>query len=136
MTAIIDHPDFFLLDQDLSPEDIELRDKVRAFGQKEILPTINEYWERAEHPEPVFAKLPELGIIGSFIPGYGCPGFSRVRLRALWLASSAVSTARSTRSWACTPICAWAASTCSVTRNSETAGSRSWPSSRRRAPLP
>lgn len=77
MTAIIDHPDFFLLDQDLSPEDIELRDKVRAFGQKEILPTINEYWERAEHPEPVFAKLPELGIIGSFIPGYGCPGFSR-----------------------------------------------------------
>ena len=77
MTAIIDHPDFLLLDQDLSPEDIALRDKVRAFGQKEILPVVNEYWERGEHPDPVFAKLPELGVIGTFIQGYGCPGFTR-----------------------------------------------------------
>lgn len=77
MTAIIDHPDFLLLDQDLSPEDIALRDKVRAFGQKEVLPVINEYWESGEHPDPVFAKLPELGIIGTFIQGYGCPGFTR-----------------------------------------------------------
>lgn len=77
MTAIIDHPDFLLLDQDLSPEDIALRDKVRAFGQKEVLPGINEYWESGEHPDPVFAKLPELGIIGTFIQGYGCPGFTR-----------------------------------------------------------
>lgn len=77
MTAIVDHPDFLLLDQDLSPEDIALRDKVRAFGQKEVLPVINEYWESGEHPDPVFAKLPELGIIGTFIQGYGCPGFTR-----------------------------------------------------------
>lgn len=77
MSTVIDHPDFFLLDQDLSPEDIVLRDRVRAFGQREILPVINEYWERGEQPVPVFEKLPELGIIGTFIQGYGCPGLSR-----------------------------------------------------------
>lgn len=77
MSALIDHPDFFLLDQDLSPEEIALRDRIRLFGQREVLPVINEYWERGEHPDPVFDKLPELGIIGTFIEGYGCPGLSR-----------------------------------------------------------
>lgn len=77
MTHIIDHPDYLLLDLDLNTQDIALRDKVRAFGQNSIEPIINDYWERAEFPREVIPGLSELGIIGTFIPGYGCPGLSR-----------------------------------------------------------
>ncbi len=78
MTSVIDHPDYFLLDSDLDDDVIGLRDRVRAFGKAEVEPIINEYWERAELPDPVLPGLAELGIVGSFITGYGCPGLSRL----------------------------------------------------------
>lgn len=77
MTSVIEHPDYFLLDEGLSAQEAQLRDTVRSFGDEHVLPVINEYWERAEFPEPVLAPLAELGIVGGFIPGYGCPGLSR-----------------------------------------------------------
>ena len=77
MSELLENPDFFLLDQDLSPEDVALRDRVRAYGQEHILPAVNEAWEAGEHPLPVFQGLAELGIVGTFIEGYGCPGLSR-----------------------------------------------------------
>ncbi|GGE78244.1 acyl-CoA dehydrogenase family protein [Nesterenkonia cremea] len=77
MTSVIEHPDYFLLDEGLSAQETQLRDTVRSFGNEHVLPVINEYWERAEFPEPVLAPLAELGIVGGFIPGYGCPGLSR-----------------------------------------------------------
>lgn len=77
MTSVIDHPDYFLLDTDLSDADRGLRDRVRAFGQQHILPVINEAWERGELPESVLEPLAELGVVGTYIQGYGCPGLSR-----------------------------------------------------------
>ncbi|MGP9782964.1 acyl-CoA dehydrogenase [Arthrobacter sp. MYb224] len=77
MTSVIDHPDYLLLDLDLTDADRELRDRVRAFGVNQIEPIINGYWERAEFPREVVPGLAGLGIIGTFIQGYGCPGFSR-----------------------------------------------------------
>lgn len=77
MTSVIDHPDYFLLDEGLTAEERQLRDKVRAFGVNQVLPLINDYWERAEFPEPVLGPLAEVGIVGGFIPDYGCPGLSR-----------------------------------------------------------
>ena len=78
MSELLDNPDFFLLDQELSPEDIALRDRVRRYGAEHVLPVINEYWEKAEHPVPAFDELANLGVVGSFIEGYGCPGLSRL----------------------------------------------------------
>lgn len=77
MSAQTATSDFFLLDHDLTDEERRLRDTVRAFGHRHILPIIDDYWERAEFPKPVLTPLSELGIIGGFIPGYGCPGLSR-----------------------------------------------------------
>ncbi|WP_277245842.1 acyl-CoA dehydrogenase family protein [Micrococcus terreus] len=76
-TAVIDHPDFFDLDSKLTEEERSLRDRVRAFGQQRVEPIINEWWEKAEFPTPLIPGLAELGIIGTFIEGYGCPGLSR-----------------------------------------------------------
>ena len=53
-----------------------MRDRVRAFGDDEVLPIINGYWERAEFPFELVGKLAELGIAGTVISGHGCPGMS------------------------------------------------------------
>ena len=69
--------DYFLLDDELSAEERGLRDRVRAFVEADILPVINDHWERAEFPAGLIPGLAGLGIIGSTIRGYGCPGLSR-----------------------------------------------------------
>jgi glutaryl-CoA dehydrogenase len=69
--------DYFRLDDDLTPEEVGIRDKVRAFAEQRVLPVINEYWEKAEFPTDLLPPLAELGIIGTIIQGYGCPGMSR-----------------------------------------------------------
>lgn len=74
---LIDHPDFFMLDQELTQGEIALRDKIRRFGVEHVYPVINEYWERAEFPYEILPALKELGIVGSYVQGYGAPGFSR-----------------------------------------------------------
>ncbi len=71
-------PDFYDLEELLEPEEIEIRDRVRAFCEKEVTPQINDYWERAEFPFELVPKLAEIGIAGGTIEGYGCPGMSNV----------------------------------------------------------
>ncbi|MGY1747520.1 acyl-CoA dehydrogenase family protein [Blastococcus sp. SYSU D00695] len=71
-------PDFYALEELLEPEEIEIRDRVRAFGEREVLPVVNDYWERAEFPAQLVPRLAELGIAGGTIEGYGCPGMSAV----------------------------------------------------------
>jgi glutaryl-CoA dehydrogenase len=81
MTTTADHQtaisDYFRLDEDLTPEEVGIRDKVRDFAEQRVLPVINEYWEKAEFPNELLAPLAELGVIGTIIQGYGCPGMSR-----------------------------------------------------------
>ena len=69
--------DYFRLDDELTADEISVRDKVRAFAEQRVLPVINEYWEKAEFPYELLPGLAELGIVGTTIQGYGCPGMSR-----------------------------------------------------------
>jgi glutaryl-CoA dehydrogenase len=73
-----DHSDYYLLGELLTGEQQLLRHKVRDFMDREVLPVINPYWERAEFPHELVPKLAELGIAGFQIPGYGSPGMSNV----------------------------------------------------------
>ena len=52
--------------------------RTRDFVDDEVLPVINDYWERAEFPWPLVEKLGELGIVGDGIEGYGCPPMSPI----------------------------------------------------------
>jgi glutaryl-CoA dehydrogenase len=70
--------DYYLLDETLSEEERAIRDRVRSFGEREVLPIINEYWEKAEFPFELVPKLAELGVAGTTIEGHGCPGMSRL----------------------------------------------------------
>jgi glutaryl-CoA dehydrogenase len=69
--------DPFLIDEVLTDDERALRDRVRAFGDEHVLPIINDHWERAEFPSSVIEPLAALGIAGTTIEGYGCPGMSR-----------------------------------------------------------
>ena len=68
--------DFYLLDERLTDEERAIRDRLRAFCDREVTPIINDYWERAEFPFPLVPKIAELGLAGGVIDGYGCPGMS------------------------------------------------------------
>src|SRR3984893_9253325 len=70
--------DYYLMDELLTAEERSIRDKVRAFSDKEVVPIINDYWERAEFPFELIPKLAALKIAGSSIVGYGCPGMSAI----------------------------------------------------------
>jgi glutaryl-CoA dehydrogenase len=70
--------DFYLMDELLTEEERSIRDKVRAFCDKEVIPIINDYWERAEFPFELIPKLAALNIAGGSIKGYGCPGMSAI----------------------------------------------------------
>jgi glutaryl-CoA dehydrogenase len=68
--------DFYLMDELLSEEERSIRDKVRAFCDREVIPIINDYWEKAEFPFELIPKLAALGIAGGSIQGYGSPAMS------------------------------------------------------------
>jgi len=70
--------DYFQLDETLSESERGIRDRLRSFADREVLPVINGYWERAEFPFELVPKLAELGVAGTTINGYGCPGMSRL----------------------------------------------------------
>ncbi len=70
--------DFYLMDELLTEEERQIRDKVHSFCDTEVIPIINDYWERAEFPFELVPKIAVLGIAGGSIQGYGCPGMSAV----------------------------------------------------------
>ena len=70
--------DFYRIDDLLGDGEREVRDRVRAFCDKEVIPIINDYWERAEFPFELVPKLAALNVAGGTIKGYGCPGLSTV----------------------------------------------------------
>ena len=70
--------DYYGLDEQLTDAERAIRDRVRAFGEHEVIPVINDYWERAAFPFELVPKLAELGVAGTTIDGFGCPGMSRL----------------------------------------------------------
>ena len=70
--------DIFRFDDQLSEEERMIRDNVREYCQKSLMPRILES-NRNEtfHPE-IFKEMGELGILGATIKGYGCAGINYV----------------------------------------------------------
>ncbi len=70
--------DYYLIEELLTDEEREVRDKVRAFADREVIPIINDYWDKAQFPFELVPKVAELNIAGTAIQGYGCPGMSQI----------------------------------------------------------
>jgi glutaryl-CoA dehydrogenase len=66
-----------LLDVDslLAPEEIELRQTVRKFGEQRLRPYVADWFESTEVPvRELAADLGKLGLLGMHLEGYGCGG--------------------------------------------------------------
>ena len=71
--------DFIDVERLLSPEEIRIRDEVREFVDREVIPTAADYWDRAEFPFDLLPGLGALGLMGgTFSPEYGCAGWNNV----------------------------------------------------------
>ena len=68
--------DYFLLKAHLTDDERDYLERTRRFVHDEVLPQINDFWERAEVPLELCRRLGELGLIGDGLEGYGCPPMS------------------------------------------------------------
>ena len=75
-TAQIDPYDFLEIDSLLSDDERMLRDTVRDWVQRRVMPGIERWFEEAEFPREVAKELGELGLLGMHLEGYGCAGAS------------------------------------------------------------
>jgi glutaryl-CoA dehydrogenase len=64
------------LDGDLTSDERLVRDTVRDFVGKRILPEIAEWFERGTFPKELALEIGELGLLGMHLDGYGCAGAS------------------------------------------------------------
>ena len=88
--------DFYQLSRTLSPEDNDLRLKVREFMEREVQPIINDYWERDAFPFELLPKFKALGLGGLPFKGYGCPGKSTMFMGFLMMEIARVDASFST----------------------------------------
>ena len=70
--------DYLGLDALLSVEELAWRDTVRGFVRDRIRPHISDWYERAVFPAGIAAEMGRLGLLGTHLSGYGCPGRSAV----------------------------------------------------------
>ena len=70
--------DYLGLDALLSAAEIAWRDTVREFVRDRIRPNISAWYEKAVFPAEIIPEMGRLGLLGTHLSGYGCPGHSAV----------------------------------------------------------
>jgi glutaryl-CoA dehydrogenase len=68
----------------LTPDELALLVRIRAFGDEHVLPVVNDVWERAEPlPDGVMRAYGALGVVGGTVTGNGCPGMRPIAAGAV-----------------------------------------------------
>lgn len=70
----INWKDPFLLEQQLSDDQRMVRDTAHQFAQEKLLPRVREAFRKEETDPSIFQEMGSLGLLGSTISGYDCPG--------------------------------------------------------------
>jgi glutaryl-CoA dehydrogenase len=81
MTAVSAPPalnprDFLGIDRQLSDEERDIRDTVRAFVADKVTPYVGDWFEAGTIPIELARELGQLGLLGMHLEGYGCAGAS------------------------------------------------------------
>lgn len=69
-------PDFYQIDSMLDSDEKMIRDTVRDFVNKEVIPIIDDCFMKDEFPNKWIPILSGLGVFGATIQGYGCAGLN------------------------------------------------------------
>jgi len=70
----LDWQDPFLLEQQLTDEQRMVRDSARHYAQGKLAPRVRDAFRAEETDIAIFREMGELGLLGSTIEDYGCPG--------------------------------------------------------------
>ncbi len=70
----INWKDPFLLEQQLSDDQRMVRDTAHQFAQEKLLPRVREAFRNEETDPSIFEEMGSVGLLGSTIQGYDCPG--------------------------------------------------------------
>jgi glutaryl-CoA dehydrogenase len=68
--------DFLGIDRQLSDEERDIRDTVRAFVSDKVVPYVGDWFEQGTIPLELARELGQLGVLGMHLEGYGCAGTS------------------------------------------------------------
>ena len=66
--------DPFGLEQQLTDEQRLVRDTARQYAQEKLLPRVREAFRTEDTDLAIYPEMGALGLLGSTIEGYGCPG--------------------------------------------------------------
>ena len=68
--------DFLGIDRQLSDEERDIRDTVRAFVSDKVVPYVGDWFEEGTIPLELARELGQIGVLGMHLEGYGCAGTS------------------------------------------------------------
>jgi glutaryl-CoA dehydrogenase len=68
--------DFLGIDRQLSDEERDIRDTVRAFVADRVVPNVGDWFEEGTIPLELARELGRIGVLGMHLEGYGCAGAS------------------------------------------------------------
>lgn len=68
------------MDEDslFTDDEIMVRNSVREFVSKEVIPTLRDAHRNEEFPKELIPRFAEMGLLGSTIQGYGCAGLGHI----------------------------------------------------------
>jgi glutaryl-CoA dehydrogenase len=72
----INPKDFLAIDRQLSDEERDIRDTVRAFVNDKVVPFVGDWFEEGTIPLELARELGQIGVLGMHLEGYGCAGAS------------------------------------------------------------
>jgi glutaryl-CoA dehydrogenase len=70
--------DFYQLDDLLTSEERQIRDRVRHWVEESFLPTVTRHYREGTFPVELIPAMAGLGLFGPSIKGHGCPGLGSV----------------------------------------------------------
>jgi glutaryl-CoA dehydrogenase len=70
--------DPFELDSQLNDEQRMVRDSARQYAQEKLLPRVKNAFRNESTDPSIFREMGEMGLLGSTLDGYGCPGVDYV----------------------------------------------------------
>ena len=76
---LFEAPDYYALDDLLSPEHLLVRDAARAWVKRAVSPIIEKHAQEATFPTEIIKGLAEIGAFGPYIPeNYGGAGLDQI----------------------------------------------------------
>lgn len=70
--------DFYLIEETLTPAELQVRDKVRDWVRDRFQPIVTEHYRAGTFPLELAPELGGLGVLGPGIKGHGCAGLGSV----------------------------------------------------------